>query len=253
MYTDEIQGSDVKSDSIYYRIYIKSDNLENITSVALSWGTHYYQFDTMHMDIYAATTDFESKDDLKEADMSQYTKLGETWFRKPDTWGYYYPEVTISNEVPENATGIIVDLYVIGDADESAYVSTIYQKTIGLYYSAEEESGTEPTPIPTDTPDTTPEPGVVYIGDVEKVTDDTTEADINSVGFRGEARVTGTAHVGFRVTAQKDNGEQVVKDWTCDTVITSEDGATSVVFGLLIADLDYVGLDRDNVTATYLQ
>lgn len=94
---------------------------------------------------------------------------------------------------------------------------------------------------------------IEYTEPVEKVIDDTTETDKNSVGFVGKAKVTGTAQVGFELTAQKNNRETVVKEWKYDTVITSENGATNIIFGLLITDLSDVGLDRENVTAEYLQ
>lgn len=99
-----------------------------------------------------------------------------------------------------------------------------------------------------------PASSVTPNAEVKKVTDNTTESDSDAVGFVGNVKVTGTANIGFTVTATNNEQKTATKDWIYDTVITSNEGeSTDVVFGLMITDLSRIGLTRDNVSAEYLK
>lgn len=101
-----------------------------------------------------------------------------------------------------------------------------------------------------------PASSVTPNADVEKVTVDTTDSDMDAVGFVGNVKVTGTANIGtigFKVTAKNNDQKTATQDWVYDTVITSADGgSTDVVFGLMLTDLRAIGLTRENVSAEYL-
>ena len=89
-----------------------------------------------------------------------------------------------------------------------------------------------------------PEDIVEELSPVEKITDDTSDADSDSVGFVGHVKVTGTSQIGFNVSNDSAN-----VDWIFDTEITD----ATVVYGLVITDLSESGLAVDDITATYLQ
>ncbi len=158
--TDNVNEYEINDGAMYHRIYVKPKNLSNLKRIAFSLGTRWG--DPVHLYAYATSAEIASVEELEAADLTTaaYTNIGSTSFTKRFVWGYFYPEVSVSN-VPEDADGLIIEYYVSNGS--GVYESGCYARTLALYSS---EATIEPeetaAPEPTETPEPTEEPETIY-------------------------------------------------------------------------------------------